>query len=50
MSHTFTANRVKNRANVAVKRAFDIFFASLVALLVLSWLIPLIGVLIKLDS
>jgi putative colanic acid biosynthesis UDP-glucose lipid carrier transferase len=50
MSQIFIANRVKSRANVAVKRAFDIFFAALVTVLVLSWLIPLIGLIIKMDS
>lgn len=38
-----TGNRIK-------KRAFDIFFSSLVIIFVLSWLIPLIALLIKLDS
>ncbi|HEX8350001.1 MAG TPA: exopolysaccharide biosynthesis polyprenyl glycosylphosphotransferase [Hymenobacter sp.] len=32
------------------KRVFDIVFASLVLILLLSWLIPLIALLIKLDS
>jgi putative colanic acid biosynthesis UDP-glucose lipid carrier transferase len=32
------------------KRGFDICFSLLVALFILSWLIPLLGVLIKLDS
>jgi putative colanic acid biosynthesis UDP-glucose lipid carrier transferase len=50
MNNIFTSNRVKSRANVTVKRAFDIFFASLVTVFVLSWLIPLIGIIIKLDS
>jgi putative colanic acid biosynthesis UDP-glucose lipid carrier transferase len=35
---------------VAVKRIFDIVFASLVILLLLSWLTPLIALLIKLES
>lgn len=33
-----------------VKRSFDILFSALVILLVLSWLLPLAGILIKLDS
>jgi len=33
-----------------VKRVFDILFSSLVILFVLSWLIPILGILIKLDS
>ena len=32
------------------KRAFDMVFASLVVLLLLSWLVPLIALLIKLES
>ena len=35
---------------VAVKRIFDIMFSSLVILLLLSWLTPLIALLIKLES
>ncbi|MEO9480979.1 MAG: undecaprenyl-phosphate glucose phosphotransferase [Maribacter dokdonensis] len=33
-----------------IKRLFDIFFSSLVILLVLSWLTPIIYILMKLDS
>ena len=33
-----------------VKRAFDIVFSSLVIITLLSWLIPLLYVLIKLES
>ncbi|MFT6940735.1 MAG: putative colanic acid biosynthesis UDP-glucose lipid carrier transferase, partial [Cyclobacteriaceae bacterium] len=36
--------------NRFVKRSFDIFFASLVFVLLLSWLFPLIAILIKLES
>jgi putative colanic acid biosynthesis UDP-glucose lipid carrier transferase len=36
--------------NQAVKRVFDIVFATGVALFVMSWLVPLIALLIKLDS
>ncbi len=36
--------------NRTIKRAFDILFSSLVMILLLSWLIPLIGLLIKLES
>jgi putative colanic acid biosynthesis UDP-glucose lipid carrier transferase len=38
-----TGNRIK-------KRAFDIVFSTLVIVFLLSWLIPLIAILIKLDS
>ncbi|WP_266363393.1 sugar transferase [Tellurirhabdus rosea] len=34
----------------ATKRVFDLLFAFLVSLFVLSWLIPLIGLLIRLES
>jgi putative colanic acid biosynthesis UDP-glucose lipid carrier transferase len=50
MNTMFRSSRVKTRTNVALKRAFDILFASLVTVFVLSWLIPLIGVVIKLNS
>lgn len=36
--------------NSTIKRIFDIVFSVLVVLLVYSWLFPLIGLLIKLDS
>lgn len=36
--------------NKAVKRTFDIIFSLLMIVLVLSWLIPLIAILIKLES
>ena len=36
--------------NKVAKRTFDIIFSSLVIVLVLSWLFPLIAILIKLDS
>lgn len=36
--------------NSLAKRAFDLVFASLVTVFILSWLIPLVGLLIKLES
>lgn len=36
--------------NSLAKRAFDLVFAGLVTVLILSWLIPLVGLLIKLES
>lgn len=36
--------------NRFVKRTFDILFSSLVIICILSWLIPIIGLLIKLES
>lgn len=39
-----------NTFNNFAKRTFDVFFASLVIVLILSWLIPLVGLLIKLES
>jgi putative colanic acid biosysnthesis UDP-glucose lipid carrier transferase len=38
------------RKNRIYKRIFDILFSSLVIILILSWLVPIIGVLIKIDS
>jgi len=37
-------------SNSYVKRMFDIVFSSLVILLILSWMYPLLGLLIKLES
>jgi len=36
--------------NLRLKRAFDIFFSLGVTIVVLSWMIPLIGIIIKLES
>ncbi len=33
-----------------IKRVFDIFFSSLIMIFILSWFIPLVGLLIRLDS
>jgi putative colanic acid biosynthesis UDP-glucose lipid carrier transferase len=41
---------LENKANEVVKRAFDVLFSSLVIIFLLSWLIPLIALIIKLDS
>lgn len=38
------------QVNQFFKRVFDLVFAGLVVILVMSWLIPIIGLLIKLDS
>lgn len=39
-----------NVLNSFAKRTFDLVFASLVTVFILSWLIPLVGILIKLES
>ncbi|WP_026135883.1 undecaprenyl-phosphate glucose phosphotransferase [Nafulsella turpanensis] len=39
-----------NKANEIIKRCFDIAFSLLVILLLLSWLVPLVGIMIKLES
>jgi putative colanic acid biosynthesis UDP-glucose lipid carrier transferase len=36
--------------NKAIKRAFDLIFSSLIILLIMSWLMPIIAFLIKLES
>jgi len=36
--------------NSVLKRAFDIVFASFVTIFILSWMIPLVGILIKMES
>jgi putative colanic acid biosysnthesis UDP-glucose lipid carrier transferase len=41
---------LENKANEVIKRIFDILFSAFVILLVLSWLIPVLGLIIKLDS
>jgi putative colanic acid biosynthesis UDP-glucose lipid carrier transferase len=48
----FNVNRIPldNVLNRFIKRAFDLVFSGLVTLLILSWLIPLVGILIKLES
>ena len=38
------------RANKIIKRAFDLFFSTIIIIGVLSWLIPLIALIIKLES
>lgn len=39
-----------NAFNRVAKRAFDIVFSGLVTVFILSWMIPLVGLLIKLES
>jgi putative colanic acid biosynthesis UDP-glucose lipid carrier transferase len=39
-----------NIFNLYVKRSFDIVFSFLVIILILSWLVPIIGIIIKLSS
>lgn len=39
-----------NLFNRWMKRAFDVFFSLIVTIFILSWLIPLVGLLIKLES
>ncbi|WP_439882566.1 undecaprenyl-phosphate glucose phosphotransferase [Pontibacter sp. MBLB2868] len=41
---------LENKANEVTKRAFDVVFSSLVLVFILSWLIPILAVLIKVDS
>lgn len=50
MDKFYVTSNVECRANLDAKRAFDIVFALAVVVFVLSWLIPLIGIFIKLDS
>jgi len=45
-----TAVPLDDPLNQLVKRVFDIIFSALFCVLVLSWLIPLVGLFIKLDS
>jgi putative colanic acid biosysnthesis UDP-glucose lipid carrier transferase len=41
---------LEDSVNLIVKRSFDILFSSLVIVFILSWLTPLIAILIKLES
>lgn len=41
---------MEDSANLIVKRAFDIIFSSTVIVFILSWLTPIIAILIKLES
>ncbi len=45
-----TAIPLDNKVNQIVKRSFDIIFSSFVILTIISWLVPLVGLLIKLES
>lgn len=47
---TNRAEPLENKANEVLKRVFDICFSVLVIVLVLSWVVPLVGLLIKLES
>ncbi len=47
---SLTNEPLNNFFNQLLKRSFDIVFSGLFILLVLSWLIPLVAVLIKLES
>lgn len=39
-----------SRANQIVKRAFDVIFSGIIIITILSWLVPLVGLIIKLES
>jgi putative colanic acid biosysnthesis UDP-glucose lipid carrier transferase len=41
---------LENKANEIIKRAFDVLFSSLVIVLILSWVVPIIAIIIKFDS
>jgi undecaprenyl-phosphate galactose phosphotransferase/putative colanic acid biosynthesis UDP-glucose lipid carrier transferase len=41
---------LENLGNRFIKRSFDIIFSLFVVILILSWLIPLLAILIKIDS
>ena len=41
---------LEDSANMIIKRTFDILFSSVVIVFILSWLTPLIAILIKLES
>ncbi len=41
---------LNSEINQLVKRIFDVFFSLLIIIFILSWLLPLLGVLIKMES
>lgn len=41
---------LEDSANMIIKRLFDILFSSIVVIFILSWLTPIIAILIKLES
>lgn len=47
---TFRTEPLQDGLNQLIKRAFDIFFSLFVILFVMSWLTPILAILIKLDS
>ena len=47
---TLNSYKNKSRAYLLAKRAFDVFSSLLVIALVLWWLLPILAILIKLDS
>ena len=47
---TLPGTPLKNKLNLIVKRAFDIIISLLLITTILAWLIPLLDILIKLDS
>lgn len=46
----FPAQPLEDKLNRIIKRSFDLVFSSVLMVLILSWLVPLIALLIKLDS
>lgn len=50
MTRHFTTRQVETSSDEVAKRVFDFLFALLVVLLLLSWFIPLMALIIKLDS
>ncbi|MBS9524522.1 sugar transferase [Litoribacter alkaliphilus] len=49
-TRTLNSGRLVKRLNAGAKYLFDVVFATMVVFLLLSWLIPIIAVLIKLES
>ncbi|MFY0608243.1 MAG: undecaprenyl-phosphate glucose phosphotransferase [Cyclobacteriaceae bacterium] len=45
-----TAIPLDHKINQIVKRSFDIIFSGFVIITIISWLVPLVGILIKLES
>lgn len=50
MTYFYSSFPATSKGNALAKRAFDLIFSGLVILLLLSWVMPLLALIIKLDS
>ncbi len=50
ITYQLTARPLDKKRNLTLKRCFDVFFSIMVIIFILSWLYPLLAILIKLSS